>query len=140
MKKLLLVLSVLALMPFALAACGGDDEESGDTSAEETTAEDSGGASGGGVAVSAAPDGSLAFEETSLSAPAGSASFEFTNPASLPHDFCIESDGSEVGCTDLISDGDSSSLEADLEAGDYTYYCSVSGHREGGMEGTLTVE
>ncbi len=140
MKKLLLVLSVLALVPFALAACGGDDEESGDTSAEETTEEDSGGASGGGVTVSAAPDGSLAFEETSLSAPAGSASFEFTNPASLAHDFCIESDGSEVGCTDLISDGDSSTLEADLEAGDYTYYCSVSGHREGGMEGTLTVE
>ena len=73
-------------------------------------------------------------------APAGPTTFEFANPASLGHDFCLEQDGSEVGCTELVTDGDSSTLDADLESGEYTYYCSVAGHREGGMEGTLTVE
>jgi uncharacterized cupredoxin-like copper-binding protein len=27
-----------------------------------------------------------------------------------------------------------------VKAGKYAFYCTVSGHREGGMEGTLTVK
>ncbi len=143
MKKLVLLFALLALVPFSLAACGGDDDEStsADTTEETTSTEaDTSGDTGGEtVAVSAAADGSLAYDQTELSAAAGSATFEFDNPASIGHDFCLESDGSEVGCTDVVS-GDSSTLDADLEAGEYTYYCSVDGHRDAGMEGTLTVK
>lgn len=143
MRKFAVLFALFALMPFALAACGGDDEttaETTDTTQAETTG---GGDTGGGgetVSVAAAPDGSFAFEEASLTAAAGPATFEFENSASLAHDFCLEQDGSELGCADLISGGETSTLDADLEAGEYTYYCSVSGHRDGGMEGTLTVE
>jgi plastocyanin len=141
MKKLLAVLAVLALASFAFAACGDDDDD--DTAAETTTEETTGGEDGGGggatVDVSAPEDGSLTFDQGSLSASAGSATFEFDNPSSTGHDFCLEQDGSEVGCTDVIS-GDSDALEVDLESGEYTFYCSVPGHREGGMEGTLTVQ
>jgi len=143
MRKFLTILAVLALAPFALAACGGDDDDEGDggdtaaTTPEETT--DGGGGGGETVSVSAAEEG-LAFQESSLSAAAGAVTFEFDNPSgSTPHDFCIEQDGSEVGCTDTIT-GDSDTLEADLESGEYTFYCSVPGHRDGGMEGALTVE
>ncbi len=148
MKKLAVLFALLALAPFAFAACGGDDDEdtteaetTEETTTEDTTEADTGGDAGGGgaVAVSAAADGSFAFDETELTASAGPNTFEFDNPASLGHDFCIESDGSEVACSDVVS-GDSTTVDADLEAGEYTYYCSVPGHREGGMEGTLTVE
>jgi uncharacterized cupredoxin-like copper-binding protein len=33
-----------------------------------------------------------------------------------------------------------STVTAELGAGRYTFYCSVPGHRQGGMEGTLTVQ
>ena len=141
MKKLTTLLAICALAPLTLAACGGDDEEEPAAEEPAATTEDPAADSAGGetVAVSAQPDGSFAFRETELDAKAGSNVFAFSNPATLGHDFCIEQDGSEVGCSDLVTE-DSTTLEADLEPGEYTYYCSVSGHREGGMEGTLTVE
>jgi plastocyanin len=142
MRRFLTILAVLALAPFALAACGGDDDDDGgggEETAATTDEETTGGGGGETVSVSAAEEG-LAFQESSLSAAAGTVTFEFENPSgSTPHDFCIEQDGSEVGCTETIT-GDSDTLEADLESGEYVFYCSVAGHREAGMEGPLTVE
>ena len=141
MRKLALLFSALALAAFGFAACGDDDNEPAavDTATEATTTEASGGG-GGTVAVSADPGGSLAFEQASLEAPAGAVTFEFTNDASLGHDFVIEdSQGSEVARTEVVT-GDSTTADADLEAGEYTFYCSVDAHREAGMEGPLTVE
>ena len=94
MKKLALILSLLALAAVGFAACGDDDDDDAaatteETTTEETTAEDSGG-SGGSVAITAAADGSLAFEQTEVSAPAGEVTVEFDNPASLPHDVVVE--------------------------------------------------
>ena len=131
MTRLRLSLAALALAPAALglAACGDDEEPTSTT------------AGGGGptVAFTADPDGSLAYTESEVEAEAGNSTIEFDNPASLSHDVVIETeDGSEVARTDVIA-GDSTSTTADLEAGSYTFYCSVDSHREAGMEGTLTV-
>ena len=136
MRKLLPFLAILALAPFAIAACGGDDEP--DTSSGETAdvnpATDA-------AEVSAVPDGSFAYEEEELGAEAGNLTVTFTNPAPIAHDFCVEGpDDGELGCSELIADGDSDVAEFEVEPGEYTYYCSVAGHREGGMEGTLTVK
>jgi plastocyanin len=142
MRKITVLFALLALIPFSLAACGGDDDEDtteAETTTEETTTTEADSGGGGAVAVSAAADGSLAYDQSELTASAGTAEFDFENPASIGHDFCIEQDGSEVGCTEVISES-SATLAADVEAGDYTFYCSVPGHREGGMEGTLTVD
>lgn len=138
MRKLTAVLAICALASFAFAACDDDDDEA--TTQAPATEETTGGGGGGKVvAISAAADNSFAFEVDSLTAPVGTSTFEFENPASLGHDFCIEDEeGTEIGCTDVISES-SATLEADLSKGVYTFFCSVPGHRDGGMEGELDV-
>ena len=37
------------------------------------------------------------------------------------------------------SSGGSAELKVTLKPGKYTFYCDIPGHREAGMEGTLTV-
>lgn len=144
MTKLATLLALLALAAFGVSACG-DDEDSGETSAATTeTTETSGGGdsggSGGTFAVSADPDGALEYTEESASVPAGEVNVEFDNPASLSHDVVIEdADGNELARTEVIADS-STSTSAEIESGEYTFYCSVAGHRDAGMEGTLTVE
>ena len=62
---------------------------------------------------------------------------ECPNNGQLQHDFNIED--TDYG-TELADPGQTVSVTVNLAAGEYIYYCSVPGHREAGMEGTLTVE
>ena len=65
---------------------------------------------------------------------------DFTNPQPLTHDVAIEdSSGKTIGKTELVAEG-SDSTAVDLKPGAYTFFCTVPGHREAGMEGTLTVK
>lgn len=153
MKKLVAFL-VLALASLALVACGGDDES--DTTATNGGAAEStteaggeaggkanaggGAASGSTVAFEADPGGDLAYTTTSAEAEAGKVTIDFDNPQALSHDVRIEdSSGKDLGGTEVIADGSDSAV-VDLKPGTYTFYCSIPGHREGGMEGTLTVK
>lgn len=137
-KKLPIALATLALAAFGLAACGGDDEESSTTAAETTTEEPAGG--GETIAVAAVPDGSFAYTETELTAAAGPSTIEFDNPSDVPHNVYVEDEGGEILAETETISADSTTAAADLDAGTYTYFCDIAGHREGGMEGTLTVE
>ena len=143
MRKLAPLIAVLALAALGLAACGSSSDTTSSTSTSTAAASTSTTASGGSrgtISIEADPSGALAFTKTSVSAPAGSDTLDFHNPASLGHDVVIEdSGGNEVARTDVIS-GDSTSTTADLKAGSYTFFCSVDGHRAAGMEGTLTVK
>ena len=143
-RKLLASVAVIALASFAFAACGDDDEDttSAETTSEETTTTDTGAGAGGGgatVTFTADPGGGLSYEETSAETTAGSVTVELVNESSTPHDVTIEGPDGDVGQTETIS-GSTTTTSVDLEAGDYTFYCSVPGHREAGMEGTLTVK
>jgi plastocyanin len=140
-RLLLLLLTTLALV-VAVAACGGDDDDEGseEPTAEETTTEETGG--GGGdtatIMLAADPNGELAFDQTELTATAGEVTIEFMNDSGIPHNVEVEGNGVEE-VSDTITEG-STSLTLTLEPGEYEFYCAVPGHREGGMEGTLTVE
>jgi plastocyanin len=147
MKKFAVLLA-LVLSAFAIVACGGgDDETTGETTPATTTteekAEEGGGNEGGTsgtLAIEADPDGALAFTEDSLTAKAGKLTIDFSNPAPVPHDVRVEDKGGEdVGGTEVITSSDESA-PIELKAGEYTFYCSVPGHREAGMEGKLAVE
>jgi plastocyanin len=162
MKKLL-TMFVLLLAAFALAACGGGDDTAGDTGAAgaveevEEGAEDAGEAAEegaeevekeaeGGTAdaatfdVEADPSGALAYTTDEAESEAGKVTVNFTNSSPVPHDVRIEdSGGKDIGGTEVLSEGNEST-KVDLKAGEYTYFCSVPGHRQGGMEGTLTVK
>ena len=143
MKKLAVLASALfVLAALGVTACGGDDDDSSGTVAETTSSTTASTTTGGGATVKfeADPSGALAFTHTDVSAPAGNDTIEFDNPSSVGHDVVIEdSDGNEVARTDVIT-GTTTTTTADLQPGSYTFFCSVDGHRDEGMEGTLTVK
>jgi plastocyanin len=84
--------------------------------------------------------GDLVFEPESLEARVGEVAIDYTNPSEVPHNVAIEGDGEELAQSETVTGGDSATATVALEAGEYVYYCSIPGHREAGMEGTLTVE
>ena len=65
---------------------------------------------------------------------------DFTNSSPVGHDVTIESSsGQKLGSTPVF-EGGSKTLSLELKPGTYKFFCSVPGHRQAGMEGTLTVQ
>ena len=146
-KPMLILAAVLASSALIAAGCGGDDnDDSGDSSGASgngggASSESSGGTSGGGGAtklkLTADPGGALKFDKTELSAKPGKVTITMDNPSSVPHAVEVEGNGVEEE-TKTLTKG-TASVTVDLKAGKYEFYCPVDGHRDGGMEGTLTV-
>ncbi len=91
------------------------------------------------LALEANPEGQLMFSTKSLSAKPGKVTIDFTNTSSLEHNLTVaSSSGTVVGATPTFRGG-TKTLVLNLQPGVYKFYCSVPGHREAGMEGTLTV-
>jgi plastocyanin len=88
--------------------------------------------------LAADPSGGLSYDTKQLSAKAGRVTIAFTNAASLEHNVTIAQGSTQVGATPTFSGG-SRTLTLNLKPGTYTFYCSVPGHRQSGMEGTLHV-
>jgi plastocyanin len=124
-------------------AAGTTTEGSSSSSSSPSSPSSSG--SGGAAAPTgtvkvAADQSQLAFDTTSLTAKAGPVTIDFNNPSPIGHDVKVEdSGGKELGGTKLVTGG-STSAKVDLKPGTYTFFCSVPGHREAGMEGKLTVK
>jgi plastocyanin len=146
MRRASAVLIVAALSVIGLAACGSSSNDNSTTAASTpastTPAGGGGAASAGGstVDISTPSGGTLAFDQKDVSAKAGNVTIDFDNKQPVPHDVKVEdSSGKELGGTDLTTSG-TATASVDLQPGTYTFFCSVPGHREAGMEGTLTVK
>ena len=123
------VLAAVA-MTVGFAACGGGGGDGGSEAYVEPK-----GASTETIAIEAQ---NFSFTPKHPTANAGIATIKLTAKSGI-HDFVF--DGAYPGFQ-LEADGGgaSQSQKIDLKPGKYTFYCSITGHRAQGMEGTLTVK
>jgi plastocyanin len=99
-----------------------------------------GGTSGSKVALSADPTGALKYNTTKLNANAGNVTVAFVNESSVPHNVTVEdSGGKELGATKDVTKGNDTLKLDNVKPGTYTFFCSIPGHEQAGMKGTLTV-
>ena len=131
-----------------VVGCGGDDDDSSDSGSsggggsayggDKTEKEASSGGAGGTLKLKADPSGALKFDKTTLKSGPGKTKIVLDNPSTVPHAIEVEGKGVEAE-GDTVTKGGVSQVTVDLKAGKYEYYCPVDGHKDAGMEGTLTV-
>ncbi|HEX4628956.1 MAG TPA: plastocyanin/azurin family copper-binding protein, partial [Gemmatimonadales bacterium] len=90
------------------------------------------------LALVANPAGQLSYDTKTLSAKAGTVTITLRNNAPLEHNVTIAQGSKVLGATPSFIAG-SRKLTLQLSPGTYVFYCSVPGHRQAGMEGTLKV-
>jgi mono/diheme cytochrome c family protein len=93
-------------------------------------------AEGGVLTMPAAESGATRFASTNATAEAGQLEIVMPNPSGSPHNIALA--GGEVGA--VVGQGGESKISVDLKPGEYEYLCTVPGHADGGMKGTLKVE
>ena len=132
--RLVMLTSFVLVLATATAAVltGGEGEEEG---AAAGTPE----AAGRTLELAADPGGRLAYDKTSAAVQAGRLTVRLANESGIPHNVTIAKGSRDLGETETVA-GESTTTRLDLAPGEYDFYCSVPGHRQAGMEGTLTVE
>ncbi len=154
MTRSLIALLSAGAIAVAVAACGGSSSSSSAGTSTSSSAGTSSSVTTSSAAphsvlhstvltIAANPSGKLMFTKSSLSAKAGTITIKFTNDSPLDHNFTIQrstdsATGAIVAATPTFHGG-TKTLTVKLAAGTYTFFCSVPGHRQAGMHGTLTV-
>jgi plastocyanin len=92
----------------------------------------------GPLILAANPEGQLSYNTKQLSALAGPVAITMTNMSPLEHNVTVARGSTVLGATPTFKGG-AKTLTLNLKPGTYTFYCSVPGHRQAGMEGTLTI-
>ena len=83
----------------------------------------------------------IKFNRTKLSARAGRVTIIMRNASTLSHNIALKGRGLKKSIAGkVVPKGGTSRISAILKKGSYTFYCSVPGHEQAGMKGTLTVK
>jgi plastocyanin len=136
----------MALGLAAVAGAGFVGSAAGAYQEEEPAAGEVAEETGGSVAVDAVPEGAayfaagqgLEYTEAPATIPAGEVTVAL-ELESLQHNVVFEG----VMNDEPVVEGDAAGIfvgTVQLDPGDYTYYCSIAGHREAGMEGSVAVQ
>ncbi len=142
---------LLTGVAFVAAGCGGSSSHSS-SSASSSPSSGSAAASAPSSSTIAAPPSvargetvslaavpaKLAFNTKSLKAKAGTVTLSMSNPSTFPHAIAVEGQGVDKD-GHVVQHGGTSTVTVKLKPGTYTFYCPVPGHRQAGMQGTLTV-
>ena len=91
-----------------------------------------GGEDGGPIQIDAAITG---FTPATIEAHEGEIAVTIANLDAFDHDFTID----ELDVQLLMGPNETVEGTFEADAGEYVFYCSIPGHREAGMEGTLSV-
>ena len=129
-RRVLITLAAAA----ALTGCGSDDETT--TVSPGGSGSDSGAQSTGSFVVKLS-DFKIDPKELKASDP-GAITITVRNDGDATHALEIEGQGTEKR-TDDIAPGESATLTITLKKGSYEWYCPIGGHRQLGMDGTVTV-
>jgi uncharacterized cupredoxin-like copper-binding protein len=135
-RRILALATAVAVAALAVAGCGSSSSSTTTKSATKSVTVSTSGAHA--VKLSADPSGALKFNTTTLSAEAGMVTITMHNPAPLQHGIAVEGNGVDKDGK-IVGQGGTSVLALQLKAGKYTFYCPVPGHKQAGMQGTLTV-
>jgi outer membrane protein assembly factor BamB/plastocyanin len=85
-------------------------------------------------------DDMLRYSTSQVTAKTGKVTLAFANDSALEHDVVLTNAKNKILGQTPIFHGGTKSFTVALQPGTYTYYCSVPGHRQAGMQGTLTVK
>jgi plastocyanin len=115
-----------------------EQEAAGTTSAPAAPQQGGGGAEA--LDVSSPADGGLVFQPNGLTAKPGNVTVTYDNPSPVPHSIAVATaNGNVLGEVQPFTNGKQTVDLTNLAPGKYTFYCTVPGHREAGMQGSLTV-
>jgi plastocyanin len=122
--------AVLAVTILAIVGCGDDDDAEANLSTPAPEAD---------LTVEAHD---IDFDSNEYRLAPGEQRVAYLQEGDTRHTLLVETaDGAAVDGFELEVDDSSSDVgTVDLDAGRYTIYCDVTGHREAGMEADLVVE
>jgi mono/diheme cytochrome c family protein len=89
----------------------------------------------GTLAIPADPNGQLLYQYKNATAPAGALTVDSQNKSQTPHDISVV--GQATG--KVVKGGGTSTIKDNLKPGKYRFECTVPGHAQAGMRGTLTI-
>jgi uncharacterized cupredoxin-like copper-binding protein len=130
---------VLAAVSMAVVTSGGSTGKATAAPISQVGREAASGSGTSSLKEEADPEGQLRFTTKDLSAKSGTVTIGFANSSPLAHNMTIAQGAKVLGATPTFQGG-TKTLALDLKPGTYTFYCSVPGHRQAGMEGKLTVQ